>query len=232
MIKFSLRFDTDAEAKWLNEMADQGYAMTGYFAGFYTFEKCEPGEYSYQIDLGDRFGTVSPDYKAFMEDTGAEIVQSWGNWIYLRKKRSEGEFQLYTDVESMIEHYSKIRSMFKSVAVFELICLIAEVFAAMLASAYFWIFVFLLGAVVLVFLNQVVKLNEIIAELKERQGEAVQGAGGRKISVFLPIGLLFNSCALSMNSNPSLEVLQAVVTIMAIGFMILGIVQTMKCKKS
>ena len=33
-----------------SEMADEGYAMTGFFAGFYIFEKCEPGEYSYKID--------------------------------------------------------------------------------------------------------------------------------------------------------------------------------------
>ena len=38
MMKFKLYFDTDAEVKWLNEMADKGYAMTRFFAGFYTFD--------------------------------------------------------------------------------------------------------------------------------------------------------------------------------------------------
>lgn len=232
MIKFSFRFDADAEVKWLNEMADEGYAMNGYFAGFYTFEKCEPGEYSYQIDMIEQFGQVPADYKAFMEDTGAEIVQNWGIWVYLRKRRSEGEFQLYTDVESMIEHYTKIRNTFKIATAFELVALIVEVFAAILASPFFWIFVCLLGAAVLAFMNQVVKLNGIIAELKERRGEVAQGSNGRNVSAFLPVGLLFNSCALSMTGNSELELVRIIITILAISFMLLGIVQTVKGKKS
>lgn len=49
MIKFKLYFDKDAETKWLNQMAAEGWAMTGFFAGFYTFEKCEKGKYIYQV---------------------------------------------------------------------------------------------------------------------------------------------------------------------------------------
>lgn len=232
MMKFKLYFDTDAEVKWLNEMADQGYAMKGFFAGFYTFEECLPGEYSYQIDMIDQFGRVPEDYKAFMEDTGAEIVQNWGIWVYLRKKRSEGAFQLYTDVESMIEHYTKIRDTFKIVTVVELIVLIVEVFAAMLGSPALWIFVFLIGAAVFVCMNHVVKLNGIIAELKERRGEAVQEVAGSKIHALLPVGLLFNSCALCMTGNPKLEVLRMIVTMIAICCMVVGIIQTVKNKKS
>ncbi len=232
MIKFSFRFDADAEVKWLNEMADEGYAMTGYFAGFYTFERCEPGEYSYQIDMVEQFGKISADYKAFMEDTGAEIVQNWGIWVYLRKRRSEGEFQLYTDVESMIEHYTKIRNNFKVATVCEFVVLIVEVFAAIIASPIFWIFVFLIGAAALAFFNQVVKLNGIIAELKERRGEVVKEAAGSKIHALLPVGLLFNSCALCMTGNPKLEVLRMIVTIIAICCMVAGIIQTVKNKKS
>ena len=34
MIRFRLYFDKDAETKWLNEMAEQGWAMKSFFAGF------------------------------------------------------------------------------------------------------------------------------------------------------------------------------------------------------
>ena len=34
MIRFRLYFDKDAETKWLNEMAEQGWAMKHFFAGF------------------------------------------------------------------------------------------------------------------------------------------------------------------------------------------------------
>lgn len=29
--------------------------MKRFFAGFYSFEKCEPGQYVYQVDFGNRF---------------------------------------------------------------------------------------------------------------------------------------------------------------------------------
>ena len=53
MIRFRLYFDKDKETAWLNEMSRRGWAMNGFFAGFYRFEKCDPGEYIYQIDFGD-----------------------------------------------------------------------------------------------------------------------------------------------------------------------------------
>ena len=79
MIKFRLYYDKDKETVWLNDMVASGYSMTGFFAGFYTFEKCEPGEYIYQIDFSDKFSSVTNDYREFMEETGIEIIQTWGN---------------------------------------------------------------------------------------------------------------------------------------------------------
>ena len=55
MKKFALYFDTDKEMEWLNKMAQEGYAMVDFFAGLYTFEPCEKGEWQYQIDIGNGF---------------------------------------------------------------------------------------------------------------------------------------------------------------------------------
>ena len=65
MMKFRLCLDKDAETEWLNRMAANGWAMKRFFAGFYSFEKCEKGEYVYQIDFGDRMYAVSDGYTAF-----------------------------------------------------------------------------------------------------------------------------------------------------------------------
>lgn len=124
MIKFRLYFDKDKETAWLNEMANQGYAMTGFFAGFYTFEECTPGKYIYQIDFGNRFFAVDENYREFMTDTGVEIVQPWGYWIILRKLAAEGDY-----VDSSIEHYTKILKMFKIGAIIEWLCFLLETFA-------------------------------------------------------------------------------------------------------
>ncbi|MCR5753381.1 MAG: DUF2812 domain-containing protein, partial [Acetatifactor sp.] len=126
MIKFRLYFDKDEEVSWLNKMSKEGWAMTGFFAGFYSFEQCEKGKYEYQVDFGERFGSVSNDYRDFMQEAGIEILQNWGYWIILRRLASEKPFELYTDVESAIEHYSKIRMMFKVAFLFELACALVE----------------------------------------------------------------------------------------------------------
>ena len=230
MIRFKLYFDKDKETKWLNDMADQGWAMNGFFAGFYRFEPCEKGKYTYQIDFGNEFFSVSDDYREFMSDSDIEIIQSWGFWVFLRKLSSEGEFQLYTDVDSQIEHYKKIRNMFKAVTVIELICLFIELFSAsMTNSPLLWSFVFLILAIIIAFFNITNRTNDIIHELTERK-TGIEEPRSRSISIFLIIGLLLNSCVLMMkDSIPSYIVcpLQLIVIVL----MLVGVYQTARKRR-
>ena len=230
MIKFKLYFDKDKETQWLNEMSQKGWAMTGFFAGFYRFEPCEKGKYSYQIDFGNEFFSVSDDYREFMSDSDIEIIQSWGFWVFLRKLSSEGEFQLYTDVDSQIEQYKKIRNMFKAVTVIELICLFIELFSAsMTNSPLLWSFVFLILAIIIAFFNITNRTNDIIHELTERK-TGIEEPRSRSISIFLIIGLLLNSCVLMMkDSIPSYIVcpLQLIVIVL----MLVGVYQTARKRR-
>ena len=230
MIRFKLYFDKDKETKWLNDMADQGWAMNGFFAGFYRFEPCEKGKYTYQIDFGNEFFSVSDDYREFMSDSDIEIIQSWGFWVFLRKLSSEGEFQLYTDVDSQIEHYKKIRNMFKAVTVIELICLFIELFSAsMTNSPLLWSFVFLILAIIIAFFNITNRTNDIIHELTERK-TGIEEPRSRSISIFLILGLLLNSCVLMMkDSIPSYIVcpLQLIVIVL----MLVGVYQTSRKRR-
>ena len=230
MIKFKLYFDKDKETQWLNEMSQKGWAMTGFFAGFYRFEPCEKGKYTYQIDFGNEFLSVSDDYREFMSDSDIEIIQSWGFWVFLRKLSSEGGFQLYTDVDSQIEHYKKIRNMFKAVTVIELICLFIELFSAsMTNSPLLWSFVFLILAIIIAFFNITNRTNDIIHELTERK-TGIEEPRSRSISIFLIIGLLLNSCVLMMkDSIPSYIVcpLQLIVIVL----MLVGVYQTARKRR-
>lgn len=230
MIKFKLYFDKDKETQWLNEMSQKGWAMTGFFAGFYRFEPCEKGKYTYQIDFGNEFFSVSDDYREFMSDSDIEIIQSWGFWVFLRKLSSEGGFQLYTDVDSQIEHYKKIRNMFKAVTVIELICLFIELFSAsMTNSPLLWSFVFLILAIIIAFFNITNRTNDIIHELTERK-TGIEEPRSRSISIFLIIGLLLNSCVLMMkDSIPSYIVcpLQLIVIVL----MLVGVYQTARKRR-
>lgn len=230
MIKFKLYFDKDKETQWLNEMSQKGWAMTGFFAGFYRFEPCEKGKYTYQIDFGNEFFSVSDDYREFMSDSDIEIIQSWGFWVFLRKLSSEGEFQLYTDVDSQIEHYKKIRNMFKAVTVIELICLFIELFSAsMTNSPLLWSFVFLILAIIIAFFNITNRTNDIIHELTERK-TGIEEPRSKSISIFLITGLLLNSCVLMMkDSIPSYIVCP--IQILVIALMLIGVYQTARKRR-
>lgn len=230
MIKFRLYLDKDKETVWLNEMAAEGWAMKKFFAGFYTFEKCEPGQYTYQVDLGERFFAVTDDYRDFMEDTGAEIVQSWGFWIFLRKLSAEGPFELYTDVDSSIAHYMKIRNLFQAVTVFEVLMLLFELWGGINGSAVGYVCACIIGALVFGLINVIATTNDTIVELKERKGEVTERERNTKISALLPCGLLLNGCALMIEESVS-HPIKLFVQILAIIFMLIGVYQTGKKRK-
>lgn len=230
MVKFRLYLDKDKETIWLNKMADQGYALKSFFAGVYVFEPCEKGEYSYQIDFGNQFGGVSDDYKAFMEESDIEIVACWGYWVFLRKKRNQGEFELYSDVDSTIEHYKKILIMFKVVTVLELICLMIEITSAIyLRTTAAYAGTFLILAFVIAFLRIIFKTKDTINELMERK-TGVETPRRGNVSVFLPIGLLANAIAILMKDQIAHPFVIGI-EIVALALICCGVFQTMRGRK-
>lgn len=218
-------------------MADEGRALIGFFAGFYKFEETEKGKWRYQVDFGEKFGAVTEDYREFMNEAGIEIVQNWGYWIILRKLTSEGEFELYTDVESSIEHYSKILTMFKVVFIIELICLFIEITAALSGAAIGWVFACIVGALTFVILNAAVKTKNIILELKARKSGIEAEKDERQVSPLLIAGLLINSCTLLMGNSDSLSAIMTgpvrmVLLILAIVLMLTGVAKTAAARRN
>ncbi len=63
-------WEFEKEERWLNEMAQEGWALQN--AGFctYTFEKTEPGQYIIRLAMLDS----SPDFESFMEELEAQSV--------------------------------------------------------------------------------------------------------------------------------------------------------------
>ena len=223
MIKFALRLDKDKETKWLNDLAREGHALTGFCAGFYKFEDCKPGEYEYQIDLTDRLFRVTEDYREFMREAGIEIVCCWGYWVILRKKASEGEFKLYTDVESSIEHYKKVRNMFRVVTVIELICFYVEVAAAQQGSTAGFVSMVIIALLLLAFANITVRTNRVIGELQGKAGRQ-NCYQKRPVNCILIVGLLLNSAGLMLQDSVS-DVVHGIVVGLALVLMIAGLYQ-------
>jgi len=106
--------DYEKEEKFLNKMSSMGLALTDYSWCRYVFEDAPKGEYIYRIELLENLAThpESRKYIEFMEETGAEFVCSYFRWVYFRRKASEGEFNIYSDIDSRMKHYKRIFLLF------------------------------------------------------------------------------------------------------------------------
>lgn len=110
MHKWFWAWDFDKEEKWLNKMADMGWSLVSCHYISYEFEKTEPQAYTYRIELLENHinHAESQAYLEFLEETGAEQIGSWIRWVYLRKKRELGTFELFSDFDSRITHLKRI----------------------------------------------------------------------------------------------------------------------------
>ena len=97
----------EKEEYWLNEMAMSGWLLDGVGFATYHFVHCEPGEYSIRLEMHP----YDEAYLSFMKETGAEYVGRMMMWIYFRKKTADGAFDLFSDIDSKIQHLDKIGKM-------------------------------------------------------------------------------------------------------------------------
>lgn len=67
-------------------------------------------------------------YIEFLEESGVEVITSYMNWIYLRRKTAEGEFEIYSDIESRISHYKKIAFIWTALMWMEFLIGFANIF--------------------------------------------------------------------------------------------------------
>jgi len=113
MHKWWWSWEHEKEEEWLNQMARKGWSLISVGFCTYEFEECHPGEYVYRIELleNNYNSQEGQDYISFVESTGAILVGNYINWVYFKKKKSEGTFDLFSDLDSKIKHYKRIYSM-------------------------------------------------------------------------------------------------------------------------
>lgn len=113
----------EKEERWLNEQAANGFALVDYSWCRYVFEESSPGEYIYRIELLQNAAThfESQRYIRFMEESGVEHVASYMRWVYFRRKSAEGAFDIYSDIDSRIQHYRRVFHLWATLAVLELL---------------------------------------------------------------------------------------------------------------
>lgn len=105
-----------------------------------------------------------------------------------------------------------------------------EVFAAMTGNTWAYAFMFLIGAIIVGFINTVSKTKQIIVQLQERQGEVVSKNDSRRISVLVPCGLLLSSCAFLLAETVA-HPIKLTIQVVAILFMLVGCYKTAQLQK-
>ncbi len=115
--KFKSFFDPDKEIAYLNEMNEQGWKLVFIKWGmFYTFEKCEPGEYITLLhaDAKENLSKVT----TFAVQCGYEIIphtiDGLGNTLYLTGRKEDVSEDFVSDTADKITFYQTFKKNFKN----------------------------------------------------------------------------------------------------------------------
>jgi len=103
----------DKEEMWLNKMANQGWVLDGVGFCRYKFIQSDSEEYTVRLEMH----SFDDNYIDFMRETGAEYVGRMVQWIYFRKKVSDGEFNIFSDIDSKISHLNRIGKMLSVIGI-------------------------------------------------------------------------------------------------------------------
>ena len=109
-------WEFDKEERWLNQMALSGWALAEVGFCRYVFDACEPGAYIVRLQMCPR----DENYLSFLEETGAEYIGRVTRWIYLRRDAALGDFELFSDNASRLEHLSWIARVLLAIGVMNL----------------------------------------------------------------------------------------------------------------
>lgn len=111
--------DFEKEEKWLNEMAKQGWELTGKSFGYY-FSKIVPDDTNIKIDYRT-FKTARDfeDYLMLFKDSGWEHIAGTktSGVQYFKKVSGNGETEIFSDIPSKAARYKRLSNMWLSLAV-------------------------------------------------------------------------------------------------------------------
>ena len=95
----------EAETRWLEQMALEGWSLAGVRGVRYTFVQAAPTRTVYRLDFQTLDTGGLEEYRQICEDLGWEYVTRQGNWIYLRRPYEERATELYSDNSSRLQRY-------------------------------------------------------------------------------------------------------------------------------
>ncbi|WP_455537834.1 DUF2812 domain-containing protein [Terrisporobacter sp.] len=111
ILKFFVLGEYEKKQEWINKMCIKGYALIKCNMFSFTFDKCNPGEYYYSLELLENLSS-SPSNEDFInylkDEWSIEYVCQYRNWAYFRRKRKLGEFSLFSSASSKVYYFKRI----------------------------------------------------------------------------------------------------------------------------
>ncbi len=109
-------WEYDKEEKWLNKMSAEGWQLIKGSSFRYLFEKGEPNEYEYKLELLDEEAdsVKTQQYIDFLKEANIENVGKCRNWIFLRKKTIDGGFSAENKTLSHITHALRVEEIYNA----------------------------------------------------------------------------------------------------------------------
>ena len=132
-------WEHEKEEEWLNAMSQQGWQLKSVGFARYTFESGTAGKYSYRLEFLEHLphSAKGQDYLSFLSETGIEHVASYSRWVYLRKEAAVEDFELFSDVESLLKHIQRLLTIIMPLLTANLI--IASNHLIQLASGHYYL---------------------------------------------------------------------------------------------
>lgn len=175
VIKFITADNFEKEENYLEEMSKKGWHFTKYKDFRYFFESGDSNDVIYQIDYHSSYEGDKEDYLQLFKDSGWTLVFTYpifdGEWCYFKKQKTSDEpSKIYTDNDSKIELFSKIRKLWGTFGL--IICLLflpITFISGILTSNSFLIYFVLLmfTFIALLYLKMVLNLTKKIHQLRK-----------------------------------------------------------------
>lgn len=165
------------EQQFLEEQHKNGWKLLSFHGlNKYTFEECFAEEYVYRLDYNVEYKDED-EYLQMFEDCGWEYIMKYQTWYYFRKKKSYmnvADNEIFSDNDSKLDMIKKV--MWKQLFLMLPIMFFFIIYNFIVIKGYFeqkiilqilWIIYALVMAFLLgMNINNVIKLNKLMAELE------------------------------------------------------------------
>ena len=142
MKKFNYTMNHKADEAYMAKMCHEGWAAKSLVEGVWTFEPCEPDQYTFRVCyLRGKSNAEAEELKRSLAAKGIEFVSRYSFWAIFR---SEHDFVLYTPEEESAIIEKICRPMLAG-SVLSWLAFLAALLLAIKVSAWFWVLCVLLA---------------------------------------------------------------------------------------